>query len=90
MTENETLYIYSQLIGATMMPTDRAKTVAAYRYAKHRGEVSAFLQVWRDKRRHWKNSQTVTQRSWQIHTRRPSRARHHDSISIREQYVRGC
>jgi len=31
---------------------------------------------------------TVTQRKWQQHTRRPQRARHHDSVEIRERYVR--
>lgn len=33
---------------------------------------------------------TVTQRQWQDRTRRPSRARHHDSIAIRERYVRAA
>ncbi len=36
----------------------------------------------------WMNWQTRTQRQWQRQTRRPSRAKHHDSISTREKYVR--
>lgn len=87
-TETETAHIYGQMIGATMQPVDQAKAVAAYRYAKHRGEVPIFLKVWSEKRRDWRNWVAVTQRQWQRHTRRPSRARHHDSISIREKYVR--
>ena len=41
-----------------------------------------------EKRRRWLDWLTVTQRKWQGETRRPSRARHHDSIAIREKYVR--
>ena len=42
----------------------------------------------KEARRDWLNYLTVTQRQWQLRTRRPSRARHHDSIEIRERYVR--
>lgn len=31
---------------------------------------------------------TTTQRKWQSETRNPNKARHHDSIAIRERYVR--
>lgn len=36
----------------------------------------------------WLDWQTVTQRRWQRETRRPGRARHHDSVAIRERWVR--
>lgn len=40
-------------------------------------------------RAHWLDYLTVQQRKWQASgSRRPSRARHHDSIAIREKYVR--
>lgn len=41
-----------------------------------------------ERRRRWLTWLTLTQRDWQRETRRPSRARHHDSIEIRERYVR--
>lgn len=46
------------------------------------------VRVWLDKRAYWLNWLTETQRKWQRDTRRKSRARHHDSRSIREKYVR--
>lgn len=39
-------------------------------------------------RREWLNYLTIQQRRWQRETRRASRARHNDSIAIREKYVR--
>lgn len=46
-----------------------------------RDEVKAY-------RLEWLNYLTITQRQWQMKTRRPSRAKNHDSISIREKYIR--
>ena len=40
------------------------------------------------RRERWLEWQTVTQRKWQTQTRRPARAKHHDSVAIREKYVR--
>lgn len=67
---------------------ERKKTAMAIRDAKTCGMEE--LVFWLAKRAHegWLDYQTVTQRQWQRNTRRPSRARHHDSISIREKYVR--
>jgi hypothetical protein len=50
----------------------------------HPGVVRAIL----DARAGWLDWLTVSQRHWQSRTRRESRARHHDSIAIRERYVR--
>lgn len=36
----------------------------------------------------WVDWLAMTQRHWQDRTRRQSRARHHDSVSTRERYVR--
>lgn len=45
------------------------------------------VRVWLDKRAHWLNWLTETQRKWQNRNSR-RRGRHHDSRFIREKYVR--
>lgn len=66
---------------------DRERAVLALRAAS-RVTYPAVLRMILDKRAAWRTYLTVTQRRWQRETRRPSRARHPDSISIREGYVR--
>lgn len=61
---------------------------ALWREAKRTGQTEAFLAEWLPKRAGWVAHECVWQRRWQRETRRPSRARHHDSIEIRERYVR--
>ena len=61
---------------------------ALWREAKRTGQTEAFLAEWMPKRAAWICSEARLQRKWQANTRRPSRARHHDSIEIRERYVR--
>lgn len=69
-------------------PRSRVIAVALYRHAKDHGYVDVFLAEWRSKRAAWLSDLTLRQRHWQDNTRRPSKARHHDSIAIRERYVR--
>lgn len=40
------------------------------------------------KRKAWVEQVTLWQRRWQRETRNRNKARHHDSIAIREKYVR--
>lgn len=66
--------------------TDRALAALVIRGA---GDDRDFaIRAFAETRRGWLDYQARTQRKWQGETRRPSRARHHDSISIRERYVR--
>ena len=41
-----------------------------------------------ESRMEWLNWKTTTQREWQHRTKNINKARHHDSIEIRERYVR--
>lgn len=69
-------------------PRSRVIAVAMLRHAREHGWEDTFLAEWRSKRQAWLNEVTLRQRHWQQGTRRPNRARHHDSIAIREKYVR--
>lgn len=70
-------------------PANRYLAAALWRDAKATGHEAEFLSVWREKRAGWLTWLTLTQRKWQDKTRNPNKARNHDSISIREKYVRG-
>jgi hypothetical protein len=76
------------LSSATPAAVDRARVVIALRAARTPAERAAVLEVARTRRAEWLTYLTVLQRKWQGRTRRESRARHHDSVSIRERYVR--
>ena len=69
-------------------PRSRVIAVAMLRHAREHGWEEVFLSEWRSKRQAWLADLTRTQRRWQRETRRPSHARHHDSIATRERYVR--
>lgn len=69
-------------------PRSRVIAVALLAHARAHGFEEEFRQIWLAKRAEWVTTQTLWQRKWQSTTRRPSRARHHDSIQIRERYVR--
>lgn len=68
---------------------DRARAALVLRAARTPEEKAAALRFVMDRRAERRAWVTVTQRKWQAKTRRPSRARHHDSVAIREEYVRG-
>lgn len=88
MTELERQTINS-ITGSTAHITDRHKCLAALAYAENRGiGKREAMEIILDKRFTWLTWLTVTQRQWQAHTRRPSRARFNDSIELREKYVR--
>jgi hypothetical protein len=74
--------------GLTTMPIDNARAVLVIRAATASGDREYGLRLVASKRASHRTWITVTQRQWQRHSRRPSRARHDDSIAIREQYVR--
>ena len=80
--------VLKQLIGSTACPVDRQRQLAAITYAKTKGIEAECRDLIREYRADWMAWQFITQRSWQSKTRRPSKAIHHDSISIREKYVR--
>lgn len=69
----------------TTYPVDNARAVAIVR--AFNGDPDAIAEVLR-KRALYREWLTVTQRRWQRETRNPNKARHHDSISTREKYVR--
>lgn len=80
--------VLEDLIGSTGSLVDRHRQFAALLYARSQGIESDFRVMLMAKRFAWLNWLTVTQRQWQGQTRNANKARHHDSISIREKYVR--
>jgi hypothetical protein len=84
-THQEAALDYLAQSNCTMHPRDRVAAAILIR-----GAGRPAIDALKKHRRARLNSQCVTQRRWQSrHTRRASRARHHDSIAIREKYVRG-
>lgn len=73
------------VIGASR---SRVIAVALYRHAIEHGYVETFRQEWLAKRNDWLARSFVVQRKWQGHTRNPAKAKAHDSITIRDRYVR--
>lgn len=81
--------IIKSIAGGTSHMGDRHRCLAALAYAEKRGvDKAEAMAIILEKRFNWLTWLTVTQRQWQSHTHRPSRARHHDSIELREKYVR--
>jgi hypothetical protein len=83
--QRETL---DRIIPATLSPVDCQKCKAGLAYARANGFESEARAMILEKRLGWLAWWTVTQRKWQSETRNPNKARHHDSISLREKYVR--
>ncbi len=69
-------------------PYLRYKTGAALRIAKAEGYYNEAMEWAKARHRYRLDYDTMTQRHWQGRTRRQCRARHHDSVAIREKYVR--
>ena len=76
------------LIPSTHSPIDGHLCLAAIAYAREKGIETEVKSMILDRRLDWLNWQTRTQRQWQQKTRNPNKAVHHDSIAIRERYVR--
>jgi len=76
------------IVGSTSNIIDRHKCLAALAYAEKRGcrEVAEIIIL--ETRLSWLNWLTMTQRKWQSKTKNYNKARHNDSISLREKYVR--
>jgi len=75
-------------IGCTGNMVDRHKCLAALAYAEKRGCKQGAIEMILSARFDWLDWLTVTQRKWQGNTRNPNKARHHDSIELREKWVR--
>jgi hypothetical protein len=71
----------------TRQPVDNARAVLVLRSVTG-PDRRAVMTLIRRKRRLWLEYLIVTQRRWQRETRNPNKARHHDSIEMRERYVR--
>ena len=69
--------------GITSSPVDRKRTAMVLKV--YGSDALPIVMEMRENHRTWI---TLTQRRWQRETHRASRARHHDSLSIRERYVR--
>jgi hypothetical protein len=87
LVEWQTLY---EIIEGGTREISRRKTGLALREAKRKGEevyaLAVFIAKW--KRACERRYVTVNQRHWQGKCRSEARAKHHDSVSIREKYVR--
>lgn len=79
------LVLYSHNALSPSDKRDQALCVTLLRASDDREATARLLIELRNRYRTWV---TVTQRKWQRETRRPQRARHHDSVQIRERYVR--
>ena len=77
-----------RLIGGTHNIIDCHKCLAAIAYGEKQGIKQEAIRMVLDARANWLTWITLTQREWQAGTRNSNKARHHDSISIRERYVR--
>lgn len=77
-----------RLIPATHAPIDGEFCKAALAYARSVGLEAEAKAMILAKRQDWLTWKTLTQRKWQSHTRNPNKARHHDSLALREKYVR--
>lgn len=88
---NETLtYALNLMIGGglTTRPTDNGRAVLAIRAAEASGDRARGVSMVLAARAAHRDWVTRTQRQWQQKTRRAGRANHHDSVALREKYVR--
>ena len=77
-----------RMIGCTHHIIDCHKCLAVIAYAEKQGIKSQAIRMILDARHNWLNQKTLWQRKWQRDTKNTNKARHHDSIAIREKYVR--
>ncbi|MBN2075167.1 MAG: hypothetical protein JW762_06425 [Dehalococcoidales bacterium] len=84
-----THYMIDRIAQPTNHITDRHCCLAALMYAERVGvSKPVAVSIIMAKRRQWLTWHTLTQRQWQMRTRNKNKARFHDSISLREKYVR--
>jgi hypothetical protein len=79
---------YRGMVSGSRGMVEDMKVTMAIRDARARGYEDMVRAIWFGARAYRLEWLTLTQRQWQRDTRRASRARHHDSIAIREKYVR--
>lgn len=84
------ILMLAQNAGVTSSPSDLLSAAVALRVARAEGVYAEALAIIKARRADYRTWLYRTQRRWQRETRRPSRARHHDSVSIRERYVRAA
>ena len=78
-----------RIIGCTMSIVDQHKCLAALAYARKYDIEPECRQMILTAKLSWLTWHTLAQRKWQSeNTRNPNKARHHDSIALREKYVR--
>ena len=77
----------SRIISMSMMEKHRYCKIALL-YARTQGIEPECKAMIIKSRMEWLNWKTTTQREWQHRTKNINKARHHDSIEIRERYVR--
>jgi hypothetical protein len=78
-----------EMFDGCSFPVIQHKKARAYRIAQDLGQEAMLRQIVRVRMFRRLAYSCITQRHWQGQTRRPSRAKHHDSISIRDRYVTG-
>lgn len=78
----------ADMVKATGYPADRKSTALALRMARQLGIYNEILEYALAERRHWRKWLTLTQAKWMQSARHTGALSHHDSWSIREQYVR--
>lgn len=74
-----------EMIGRSNHPVNNKINALLIRATHHNPEV---IRTIMDARAEWLTYLTTTQSKWIDHTRRRMRAVHHDSVDIRERYVR--
>ena len=80
--------IVNRIIGPTSDIVDRYKCLAAVYFGEKRGFKDEAIKMILAEKLEWLNWLSVTQRQWQKETKNQNKARHHDSIELREKYVR--
>ena len=71
-------------IGVTASGIDQYRRLLVYKYNRKNPVI---LKMILEARLGYLNWQTINQRYWQQQTKNVNKARHHDSIAIREKYV---
>lgn len=79
---------YSAMMSGYRDAVSDRQAVMAVRDARACGQEDMVLSLWLGRRAARLAYLSMTQRTWQRTTRRAGRARHHDSIALREKYVR--
>jgi len=80
--------VVSRLIGSTNSIVERYRCLAAIYFGEKHGCKEEVIKMVLSAQLEWLNWITITQRRWQKETKNQNKARHHDSIALREKYVR--